>query len=114
MVGNNGKVTFIDQRDIIPDLTGYATEEYVDTAIENINLDNYATKQYVNTAITNINIDQYATEDYVNTAIENIDLDDYATKQYVDNQLEDVPTNSILDGKLLELKEDILNSVEYL
>ena len=42
----------------IPSLNGYATEEYVDTAISNIditvddiNLDNYATKEYVDAAI---------------------------------------------------------------
>ena len=41
------------------DLTGYATEDYVDTAIENIeipNLTGYATETYVNDAIANIDI----------------------------------------------------------
>lgn len=60
-----------------PDLEIYATKEYVDDAISNIeipdvDLTDYATKEYVDDAIANID-----TSD--------IDLTGYATTEYVDN-----------------------------
>lgn len=73
-----------------PDLTGYATESFVEAkiaAISTPDLTNYATKDYVNNA-------GFASETYVNSAIAAIDftpyatkteLSSYATKSYVDN-----------------------------
>ena len=79
------------------DLTGLATEDYVDTAISNIpevDLTGYATETFVGTAITDL-----ATEDYVDTAISNIpevDLTGYATETFVgtaiSNLIDTAPT----------------------
>lgn len=82
------------------DLTGYATEKYVDDAVKNIdipetNLSGYATEKYVDDAIKSIDIPDlsgYATEDYVNNSIENIeipkpDLTGYATERYVNDAI---------------------------
>jgi hypothetical protein len=60
-----------------PNLTGIATEEYVDTAIENIpavDLTGLATETYVNSAITNIQESGYATESYVNQQVSSIEF----------------------------------------
>jgi hypothetical protein len=66
----------------IPSIVGLATEDYVDTAISNIDipevdLTGLATEDYVDTAISNIDIPEVdltglATEDYVNTAVSNL------------------------------------------
>lgn len=66
---------------VTPDLSDYATKEYVDNAIPS--LENYATKTYVDNAIPNLN--NYATKTYVDNAIPN--LDNYATKEYVNTAL---------------------------
>lgn len=59
---------------VLPNLEGYATEEYVDNAVANITIpDNLATEEYVNTAIANINLpDDLATESYVDESIDAI------------------------------------------
>jgi hypothetical protein len=78
------------------DLTGLATEDYVDTAIDNIeipevDLTGLATEDYVDTAISNIpavDLTGLSTEDYVDTAISNIPAVDFtglATETYVTN-----------------------------
>lgn len=54
--------------DGVPDLSDYATKEYVDNAIPS--LDNYATKTYVDDSIPELN--NYATKEYVNTALNNL------------------------------------------
>lgn len=51
-----------------PDLSNYATKEYVNNAIPS--LDNYATKTYVDGSIPDLN--NYATKEYVNTALNNL------------------------------------------
>jgi hypothetical protein len=66
----------------IPSIAGLATEDYVDTAVSNIDipevdLTGLATEDYVDTAISNIDIPEVdltglATEDYVDTAISNL------------------------------------------
>lgn len=59
----------------------YALKTYVDSAVNNVEVDlsAYATKQYVEAAIPSL--DAYATKTYVEAAIPS--LDEYATKQYV-------------------------------
>ena len=103
--------TYVDNAvaNVSVDLTGYATETFVNTAISNIpatDLTNYATKTYVDTAVSNVsgggNVDLtgYATETFVNTAISNIpptDLMNYSTKTYTDNAVATVK-NEILGG----------------
>lgn len=65
---------------------------------EDINLDGYATTEYVDNAVKNVEVDltDYATTDYVDNAIKEIDVDltDYYTKEEVDNKIEniDIPT----------------------
>lgn len=95
-------------KDVKVDLTGYATEEYVDTAIENIDipktdLTGYATEAWVEgkgylTSIPTgyatkvwVNQQDFATEQYVNDAITNldipeadVDLSNYYTKEETD------------------------------
>lgn len=109
----------VKELEVTADLTGYATEEYVNKAIEGIevpevDLSNYYTKQQTNTAITNAQPDltQYAkksevpstsglaTENYVDNAVSNVkvDLTGYATENYVDMA---IPT------KLTELENDL-------
>ena len=71
------------------DLTGYATEEYVDEAVKNasgnVDLTGYATETYVDNAVSSL-----ASTDYVDEAIQNastgdVDLTGYATEEYVNN-----------------------------
>ena len=74
------------------DLSGYATKTYVDSAVSNIeipevDLSNYATKTYVDSAINNVDLSGYATTEYVDSAINNVDLSGYATKTYVDSAI---------------------------
>ena len=87
-----------DGGDINIDLTGYATETYVDNAIANaelgggdIDLTGYATTEYVNTVVNSNKPDltNYATKSYVDSAVDNVDVDltDYATKNYVSTEI---------------------------
>ena len=57
------------------DLTGYATEDYVDKAVSNVKVDltGYATEDYVDNAIANIDIPE-------------VDLSSYYTKNEVDSK----------------------------
>ena len=87
-----------------PDLTGYATETYVDDSIaaiefpEGVDLSGYAKEEWVTEQIDAIDfpvtdLTGYATEDYVDDAIDAIpetDLTGYATEEYVDNNLDAV------------------------
>ena len=59
----------------IPSLEGYATEEYVDNSVENLELENYYTKEEVDEAVKNVEVDLtgYATHDYVQYAIEGLE-----------------------------------------
>lgn len=63
-----------------PDLTAYATEQYVDDSIDNLDLENYVTtasvSYLIDDAITELNLSQYATEVYVDASIADLDLPD--------------------------------------
>ena len=65
---------------VSPDFTGYATEQYVDDAIDNLTLEQYVTgasaNAIVDSAITDLNISQYATQAYVSAEIADLDLPD--------------------------------------
>ena len=71
------------------DLSAYATVDYVDEAVSNVDilevdLSGYYTKEEVDNTIAGIDIPEvdltgYATEEYVNTAIENIDITESGT-----------------------------------
>lgn len=84
-----------------PDLTGYATEQYVDNSIDNLNLAQYVTGASANfivdSAITNLNIGDYATKSFVSASIASLDLPDPDLFQvdYQDRSIiigRDVPT----------------------
>ncbi len=86
------------------DLEGYATEAYVDEAVQNVQVDltGYATEGYVDNAIKNIDIPEpekvdltgYATESYVNKTVEAAkpDLNAYATRTELNRVSNSVPT----------------------
>jgi hypothetical protein len=59
-----------------PDLSGIATEQYVDDSIDNLNLSQYQSLQDVN--------------DIVDSAIDDADLEQYATIVYVDQTISDL------------------------
>ena len=63
-----------------PDLTGIATEQYVNDSIDNLNLAQYQSSQQVNdivdSAIADANLAQYATIFYVDSSINALDLPD--------------------------------------
>lgn len=105
---------YLDENPPQVDLTGYATEEYVDNAISaipEVDLSDYAlkteipsttglaTEKYVDDAIAGLEIPDpdltgYATEKYVDDAIAGIDipeqdLSNYYTKTQVDNLIPD-------------------------
>lgn len=91
-------------------LEGYATEAYVNDAIDVIkmpDLSDYATTTYVNTAIIslgsnlNSNLNNYATKDYVDGAIAGIEINggdvnlgNYVTKNELNQNLEDYALKS--------------------
>lgn len=87
------------------DLTGYATEDYVDKAVKNVEVDltGYATEDYVNKAIENIDIPEsekvdltgYAKEQWVKDQgylTEHQDLSSYATRTELNNVSNAIPT----------------------
>ena len=120
-VVNNAVNDYFDRNPIVvpePDLTGYATEQYVKDAIDDIDipetdLSNYYNKQEVDTKVANVKVDLtgYATEKYVDDAISNldipeadVDLSNYYTKQEtynkteVDNLIDNVDVGDITVG----------------
>lgn len=72
-----------------PNMSAYATKEFVNEAIANIDVDvdltGYATESFVNQAVTGL-----ATESFVNEAMEGIDLSGYYTKEEIDETLSDL------------------------
>lgn len=67
----SGSYNDLKDKPTIPSLTGYATKDYVDAAVEDIDLTNYYTKEETNKAIAD-------------AAIGDIDLTDYYTKEETD------------------------------
>lgn len=86
----------------------YATETYVDQAIElaltgDINLENYATKDYVQQELQN-DLNNYYTKSQTDVLLENVevDLDGYATETYVDGKVAGLATESFVTTKIAE------------
>ena len=91
-------------------LVDYATIEYVDNAIEGVDvteqLKDYALKSYVDEQIENVDVTEqlndYALKSYVDEAIESIDvteqLNDYATKEEVSKAIEEADITSKLEN----------------
>lgn len=120
------------------DLTGYATETYVQEQIEAIpevdlsgyalknhehsqyltehqSLEGYATETYVNDKVAAIDVPEvdlsgYATTDYVDTAVANVEVDltDYATKDYVTQEINEAALSG--DGTAVDLSIYALKS----
>lgn len=100
---------YLDEHPVQVDLTGYAKEEYVDTAISNIkfpepDLTNYATKDYVTDQIDYYTED-FATTGYVEDKIAEIgepDLTGYATESWVRNQgyINHIPADYVTETEL--------------
>jgi hypothetical protein len=110
-------------KNVSVDLTGYATEAYVDNAIANapggggsvdVDLSDYATKAYVNNAVANVEADvdltDYPTRDEMTVAIaqaqlggsgdgSDIDLSGFATKAEL-AKIADAETIVYRDGKI--------------
>ena len=105
---------YLKENPVEVDLTGYATETYVNEAVSNVKVDltGYATEKYVDDAVSAIDIPEtdltgYATEEYVNTAIDNIehpttDLTGYATEEYVDNAIANIEIPESTGGASVE------------
>lgn len=109
------KIKSIDNTSV--DLTGYATEEYVDSAIANadIDLSDYAKKSEIPTVPTMVSaftndkgyltehqdLSNYATKNFVTTAVNSVDVSgqlvNYATKTYVDSAIGQAQLNGEVD-----------------
>ena len=101
-IEDSGKALVINEEGVvepasieIPSLDGYATEEYVDSAIEALDIpsiEGLASEQYVTSAIEGLASEQYVQEQI--EAIEIPSLDGYATEQYVTSAIEglDIPS----------------------
>jgi hypothetical protein len=75
---------YLQENPVEVDLTGYATEKFVEDAVSNIDipevdLTGYATETYVDEAVSNIDIPE-------------VDLKGYATEDYVDDAISAIPT----------------------
>lgn len=88
---------YLDENPVSVDLSDYATKDYVDDAIGNIeipegsvnvDLSNYATKKYVDDAIGNIEIPEGSV---------NVDLSVYATKEYVAGVVEGMGAGAVIN-----------------
>lgn len=117
-----------------PDLTGYATEDYVDNAVANVKVDltGYATEEYVQKEIAEaalggeVDLDGYATEQYVQTEIGKIKIPTvptnvsaftndakYATENYVTQAINniDIPEADVDLGDYYT-KAEVYNKTE--
>lgn len=55
----------IDEEELAKYLEEYATEEYVDNKINDIDLSGYATTEYVDEKVNDVDLSEYATKEYV-------------------------------------------------
>lgn len=119
-----------------PDLTGYATETYVDEAIKNVEADvdltGYATEAWVEGKgylTEHQSLNGYATETYVNDAVKNakidVDLTGYATEKWVEgkgyltthqdiSQLATKTEVSAVEGKIPTAVSELTNDANYI
>ena len=99
------------------DLTGYATEEFVNNAVASHepDLTGYVSKEELEAKkylTEHQNLDNYATHDYVMEQITNVatggtvDLTGYASKEYVDQKIGENLSGLSIPTKLSELEND--------
>lgn len=83
----------------------YASKEYVDNAVDNVDVDltDYATKKYVDSSIANAQLGGGET---------NIDLSDYATKTYVDDAVAAVPTTDLTGYATEDYVDDAVSNAQ--
>ena len=98
--------TLLDKMTAIEEDIAGTVEDYLKENPVEVDLTGYATETYVNEAVSNVKVDLtgYATEKYVDEAIDAIehpttDLTGYATEQYVQEQIEGIehPTTDLSD-----------------
>ena len=104
--------------DVHVDLTGYATEEFVNNAVASHepDLTGYVSKVELEEKkylTEHQNLDNYATHDYVMEQITNVatggtvDLTGYASKEYVDQKIDGIDLSGLsIPTKLSELEND--------
>lgn len=104
--------------DVHVDLTGYATEEFVNNAVASHepDLTSYVSKKELEEKkylTEHQNLDNYATHDYVMEQITNVatggtvDLTGYASKEYVDQKIGEIDLSGLsIPTKLSELEND--------
>ena len=87
---------------LIPDVSGYATQQYVNQQVSGIDLSNYATKAEVPS------VDGLATETFVNAAVEAAqpDLTDYAKKSDIPS-LNGYATQTYVGEQIAANKQDL-------
>lgn len=114
-----------DLGEVNVDLTGYATETYVNNKISNHSHSNYASKAYVDNSIANLDVDvdltDYATKNYVSTEIAKaqmegaeIDTSGFATKDDLANYIPvDGVTIKIENGKLVAMTDSSSDNIPY-
>lgn len=134
--GDKGEQGERGEKGETPDLTGYATETYVDEAIKNaevdIDLTGYATEAWVegkNYLTEHQSLNGYATETYVDDAVKNakidVDLTGYATEKWVEgkgyltkhqdiSQLATKTEVSAVEGKIPTAVSELTNDANYI
>lgn len=93
------------------DLTGYATEFYVDNAISNLASEDYVKNEIANINIPEVDLTNYATQSFVNEAVEGFVLEE-KFNELLEHPVfksfgsEDMPAEGHLFGIFLEAKEN--------
>jgi hypothetical protein len=101
-------------------MEGYATEQYVQDLVNNVNVDltGVATEDYVNQQIAKIpqpDLSDYATNESVDekiAAIPKTDLSGYATEEYVDTQITNVATGGSIDLVNYATKDYVATAIQ--
>ena len=94
------------------DLTGLASETYVDSAVANVDLTGLASETYVDSAVANVSVDLtgYATESYVDQA--NADLTTYVNGGLNNVQISISTTATELSGEIATANSNMQSYVD--
>lgn len=106
------------------DLTGYATEEYVNNAVSGLASTDYVDEAIQNASTGDVDLTGYATEEYVNNAVSGLasteevaaTFADYASKEYVADSISGLATKEEVTNAVsgLATTEDVTNAVSGL
>ena len=97
------------------DLSGYASKDYVDDAIDDIGISNYATKSYVLQQIDKIDIPETDLTNYYTKAQVDAKIPStagLATQTYVQEQIQRIPAPDLSDYYTKEETDEALAKVE--